>query len=56
MCTHAPLWSAIFNNLGADLRANLSAIARWEPTSPVKLLILKKLKLAERVIRTTAVC
>jgi hypothetical protein len=48
-CTHVPSAGAIFNNLRAGLRANLNAIARWEPTPPAKLLILKKLKLAERV-------
>ena len=38
-----------FQQLRGRLEANLSTIARREPTLPAKLLILNKLKLAERV-------
>jgi hypothetical protein len=47
--THAPCVYQIFNDLGADFAGETSRIAREEPTSPANLLILNKLKLAERV-------
>jgi hypothetical protein len=44
-----PIAIAIFNNLRADLAATKRLVAPEEPTSLAKLLILNKLKLAERV-------
>jgi hypothetical protein len=48
-CPHVPVCGAIFNKLGGSFVPEKCTIARNEPALPAKLLILKKLKLAERV-------
>ena len=47
--THVPVLRAIFNNLAGSFVLGGRTIALREPTLPAKLLILKELKLAERV-------